>query len=111
MDDGDDASPRRVLERARVDVEAGAPWKARDRLQGLVRLWPADQQVLGMLGEVLCAMGDLPAAGRCWYLTERTGADVDAATAAMERRHGRGAQLTRRGSTTAATMSSSPAIR
>jgi hypothetical protein len=96
MDGADDPTPRKALERARADVEAGAPWKARDRLQGLVRLWPADQQVLGMLGEVLFTMGDLPAAGRCWYLTERTGADVDAATAAMEHRHGRGAlELTR----------------
>jgi hypothetical protein len=111
MGGGDDPSPRKVLERARADVEAGALWKARDRLQGLVRVWPADQQVLGMLGEVLFAMGDLPAAGRCWYLTERTGADVDAAMAAMERRHGRGAlELTRALSVVAPIHAYPPAV-
>lgn len=96
MDGGDDPSPWKALQRARTDMEAGALWKARGRLQGLVRVWPADQQVLGMLGEVLFAMGDLPAAGLCWYLTEQSGADVDAARAAMQRRHGHGAlELTR----------------
>ena len=57
--------------RVRADVDAGRLWKARDRLQGCLRAEPANQDVLDMLGAVWFAMGDLPQAGRHWWLTER----------------------------------------
>ena len=41
-------------------------------------------------------MGDLPAAGRYWFLTERQGDDVAAATVAMYERYGRDAASVRR---------------
>lgn len=51
--------------------------------------YPAHQFVLDLLGEVLFGLGDLPAAGRYWYLTPRTGADVEAAAEALLQRFGR----------------------
>ena len=77
------------VERAKAELAAGRAWKARDRLLGAVAGYPADQAVLGMLGEVLFRLGDLPEAGRYWYLTARTGADVDAAIEALVERCGR----------------------
>ena len=65
--------------RVREDVDAGRLWKARDRLQGCLRAEPANQDVLDMLGAVWFEMGDLPQAGRHWWLTERD--DEKAATA------------------------------
>jgi hypothetical protein len=50
---------------------------------------PANQAVLVLLGEVLFEMGDLPEAGRYWYLTERAGPEVEAATEALLERFGR----------------------
>ncbi len=73
----------RAIERAREDIASDRLWKARDRLQGALRADPSNQEVLGLLGEVLFAMGDLPAAGRYWYLTERSGEDVNSAHAAL----------------------------
>jgi hypothetical protein len=73
----------RAIERAREGIASDRFWKARDRLQGALRADPANQEVLGLLGEVLFAMGDLPAAGRYWYLTERSGEDVNSAHAAL----------------------------
>lgn len=40
------------------------------------------------LGEVYFAMGDQPAAGRFWFLTERSGNEVEDAMAAFEERWG-----------------------
>ena len=54
----------RALERARDDLAAGRPWKARDRLTGVLANTPADQEALELLGEIAFAAGDLPAAGR-----------------------------------------------
>ena len=76
-----------ALERAEADRVAGRPWKARDRLTGALASVPADQAVLRALAEVCAAMGDLPAAGRYWFLTEAASSDVDRATAAMYERH------------------------
>lgn len=77
-----------VIDRARADLAAGRAWKARDRLQGARASAPYDQEILGLLGEVAWSMGDLPAAGAAWWLTERTGPDVDAALAALRERAG-----------------------
>jgi hypothetical protein len=79
---------RSAADRARVDISEGRLWKARDRLATAVRVWPADQEVLELLGEVHFRMGDLPAAGRFWLPTARTGPEVDAALAAFEERWG-----------------------
>lgn len=61
-----------ALERSRADVERGEPWLARDRLLGALRTQPANQDVLTLLGEVYTELGDLPAAGACWFLTDRS---------------------------------------
>jgi len=70
-----------ALERSRADVERGEPWLARDRLLGALRTQPGDQDVLVLLAEVYTELGDLPAAGACWFLTER--ADDGRATEAL----------------------------
>jgi hypothetical protein len=72
----------------RDDIRAGRLWKARDRLQGHLRDRPADQDVLGLLGDVWFAMGDLPQAGRHWWLTERSDEQATAARAAFYERFG-----------------------
>ena len=77
------------MERVRTDIKEGRLWKARDRLHGLLQADPSNQEILGQLGEVCFRMGDLPQAGRYWYLTERSGEDVDLAALAFEERFGR----------------------
>lgn len=78
-----------TIRRARADLAAGRPWKARDRLSGVLRQSPSNQPVLELLGEVLYQMGDAPAAGRVWFLTERRGPDVDEALRVFLERYGR----------------------
>lgn len=80
-----------VLARAHADVASGRAWKARDRLRGALANQPHDQDILTLLGEITFALGDLPAAGATWWLTERRGDDVDAAWAALEERAGHNA--------------------
>jgi hypothetical protein len=58
--------------RVKEDLDRGRLWKARDRLQGRLVEEPANQEVLGLLGEVCFAMSDLPQAGRYWWLTDRS---------------------------------------
>ena len=60
-----------ALQRAREDLAAGRPWKARERLRSYVNAFPTDEEALELLGEVHYAMGDLPAAGAAWILCER----------------------------------------
>jgi hypothetical protein len=74
--------------RVREDVDAGRLWKARDRLQGCLRAEPANQDVLDMLGAVWFAMGDLPQAGRHWWLTEREDEEATTARTAFYERFG-----------------------
>ena len=62
-------------ERVNADLAEGRLWKARDRLQGARRMDPTNQWILETLGEVYFRMGDLPEAGRAWFLTARTGPD------------------------------------
>jgi len=76
-----------ALERSRADVERGEPWLARDRLLGALRTEPANQDVLILLAEVYAELGDLPAAGACWYLTDR--ADDGPAAEALAALHNR----------------------
>lgn len=80
------------MERVRADLDQGRLWKARDRLHGLLQADPSNQEILGELGEVYFRMGDLPQAGRYWYLTERSGQDAALAAQAFEERFGRSSQ-------------------
>ena len=48
---------------------------------------PADQETLELLGTIYYEMGDLPNAGRYWFLTEKDGSEVDEALAALHERH------------------------
>jgi hypothetical protein len=72
--------------RVKEELDNGRLWKARDRLLGKIADQPANQDVLGLLGDVFFAMGDLPQAGRYWWLTER---DDDRAAAGREAFHER----------------------
>jgi len=78
-----------VRERVDADLKAGRQWKARDRLVGLLRVDPANQWALDQLGEIYFRMGDLPQAGRVWYLTARVGPEWGAAEAAFYERFGK----------------------
>ena len=78
-----------VRERVDADLKAGRQWKARDRLVGLLRVDPANQWALDQLGEIYFRMGDLPQAGRTWYLTARVGPEWGAAEAAFYERFGK----------------------
>lgn len=82
------------MSRARREVEAGRLWKARDRLNGVFSADPSNQEVLELLGEVYFRMGDLPQAGRYWYLTVRRGEDAEIARDAFEERFGRSVSST-----------------
>lgn len=75
--------------RVKEDLRNGRLWKARDRLQGARRVDPANQWLLETLGEIYYKMGDLPAAGRVWFLTTRTGSEWEAAEAGFYDRYGR----------------------
>jgi hypothetical protein len=63
-------SPPSVV-KARVDLDEGRPWAARDRLESFVSQNPTHAEALELLGDVLYQMGDLPRAGRYWLLTSR----------------------------------------
>src|SRR5919197_2795290 len=80
-----------VIERAQRDIAEGRLWKARDRLSGRLRTSPGDQKTLRLLGEIYFKMGDLPQEGRHWFLTDRSGPDVEAAFGAFYERFGRAA--------------------
>jgi hypothetical protein len=77
-----------VIERARADLSAGEPWRARERLNGAFANDRGNAEVVEMLGEVYAEMGDLPAAGRWWYLSAVEDARHEEARAAFEARHG-----------------------
>ena len=62
----------KALERAMVDIEEGRLWMARDRLGSYLKRDPLQVEVRDLYGEVLYRMGDLPMAGRAWYLTDRS---------------------------------------
>ena len=78
----------KAVERSRADVQRGEPWLARDRLLGALRTEPSNQDVLVLLAEVHTDLGDLPAAGACWFLTDRTeDGRVGQAMAALRNRY------------------------
>ena len=69
-----------ALLRARADLEAGRPWKARDRLTSLL-VQRQDAEVVDLLVDVHLAMNNLPAAGVLMFVRERSD---EAATRAIE---------------------------
>lgn len=73
--------------RAQQDLKDGSLWKARDRLHGVLRSAPADQETLELLGSVYYEMGDLPNAGRYWFLTDRNDSQTEEAQAALHDRY------------------------
>ena len=81
------------MHRVRSDIAAGRLWKARDRLDGMLFHAPADQKVLELLGAVRADMGDLPAAGLAWFLTDGGDPRREAAHDAMRERYGTGTNL------------------
>jgi hypothetical protein len=74
--------------RVKEELDNGRLWKARDRLLGKLADQPANQDLLGLLGDVYFAMGDLPQAGRYWWLTDRDDDRADAAAKAFYERFG-----------------------
>lgn len=86
-----------VIGRAQADIAAGELWRARDRLNGSWKNSPTNFEVVEVLGEVYMRMGDLPAAGRWWYLSAVDDERHDAARAAYEARHGGRAEQIRAG--------------
>ncbi len=83
------------IDRARQDVTEGRLWKARERLSGVVRSEPHLQEALDLLGEVYFDMGDHPAAGRFWALTDRDDDRATSASAALEAETGSRIELLR----------------
>lgn len=78
-----------VIARARADLDRGEPWRARDRLTAAFKADPSRADVADLLGDVHATMGDLPAAGRWWMLTEDDDERHEAARRAFAERHGR----------------------
>ena len=76
------------FQKVREEVDLGRLWKARDRLHGHVRHDPSDEQVLDLLGSIWFVMGDLPQAGRYWFLTTRDDESVARARDAFFERFG-----------------------
>ena len=76
------------FQKVREEIDLGRLWKARDRLQGHVRHDPSDQQVLDLLGSIWFVMGDLPQAGRYWFMTSRDDESVALARDAFFERFG-----------------------
>jgi hypothetical protein len=76
------------FQKVREEIDLGRLWKARDRLHGHVRRDPSDQKVLDLLGSIWFVMGDLPQAGRYWFLTTRDDESVARARDAFFERFG-----------------------
>jgi hypothetical protein len=53
------------------------------RLESFVSQYPSHQEALELLGEVLFRMGDLPRAGRYWFMTARNDEEAQLAVAAL----------------------------
>ncbi|HYG75445.1 MAG TPA: DUF6584 family protein [Planctomycetota bacterium] len=94
QDQAPERRPRQsALDRARLDLAAGRPDLARDRLTGylytLHRRGDFSQDAYLLLGEAHFAMRDYARAGAAWLLTERSGEDTERAVAEFHKRFGR----------------------
>lgn len=70
-----------VVARARVLIEEGRAWQARDLLAEHLET-ERDAPALTLLGHVHHGMGDLPRAGAAWFTTGVRGPEADQAVAA-----------------------------
>lgn len=61
-----------LLARARAEVEAGRPWRARSKLRTWIAQFPFDPRLAQLLGEFEMEAGELPAAGRWLWLAGST---------------------------------------
>ncbi len=61
---GNPPDPNRLLERAAADIEAGEPWRAKNRLRQYLAQLPFDHRFALRLGELELVAGELPAAAR-----------------------------------------------
>jgi len=82
--------PERLLAKAQAEIEAGRLWRAREKLQGAMRSYPADVRVLEAYGRLLDRLGDRVQAGKFLFLSGVRGPDVDEAIALFISRHGKG---------------------
>jgi hypothetical protein len=78
-----------AIERAREDLAAQRPWKARERLRAYLKAFPLDPVARDLLGQTLYDMRDLPAAGAIWFLSERDDDSTRAAIDALRVEHRR----------------------
>ncbi len=78
---------RGAIDRARLDIEDGRLWKARDRLSGGL-VHRQDDEFVDLLATVHHRMGDLPAAGALWFVIGRDDGTARAAIAAWQERCG-----------------------
>ena len=78
-----------AIDRARDDLAAQRPWKARERLRSYLKAFPLDAVARDLLGQTLYDMRDLPAAGALWFLSERDDDDARAAIDALRDEHRR----------------------
>jgi len=84
---------RVAIGRARDDLAAGRPWKARERLRSYLTAYPTDLEALDLLGEVHYEMRDLPAAGAVWTLSLRDDHRSRQAVTALHEEHPRARAL------------------
>ena len=60
---------KRILDKARRELDHGNLWRAKEILQGGIRSESYDVELYEMMGTVLLRMGDLPEAGRFLFLS------------------------------------------
>jgi len=91
-----DNAPRKkssALERARADLAADRPDRARDRLTGYLYTLHCrgeySQEAYLLLGDAYFAMKEYARAAAAWLLTEKQGPEFDTALQAFHQRHGK----------------------
>ena len=82
----EDAGATGAVARARVAMEAGEAWRARDVLTAHVSD-TKDLDALNLLGSVLHSMGDLPGTGAAWFGSGARGDEVDVAVSAWREKY------------------------
>lgn len=60
---------KRILDKARRELDHGNLWRAKEILQGAIRSENYDAELYEMMGIVFLRMGDLPEAGRFLFLS------------------------------------------
>lgn len=78
-------SKETVIERVEQDIVQGEYGKARDRLNGLIHIYPNDVWLRGRLAEIWWKLHYPAMAGRYWYLEENRTDEVREAVEAFEK--------------------------